>query len=94
VTERRSRSRRAVGSHMQRYHFHVFDGSTVLDDTGTLLPDLAAAKSAAVTYAAEVLKDGHIGALWDGMPWRLEVTDNAEYPAGHTYFVLNFSAME
>jgi hypothetical protein len=43
---------------MPRYYFHVEDHHTDIDEVGTELPDLEAARSEAVRAAGEILRDG------------------------------------
>ena len=78
---------------MPRYFFNLKDGRTSLDDEGTELADIDAARREAVTYAGSTLRDGAGDSLWNGEPWRLWVTDqpNGE---GKTFFTLHFSAVE
>ncbi len=76
---------------MPCYFFHVYDGTSVLDDAGTELANVAAARAEAIELSGQILKDGSIGELWNGVPWRVEVTDSPE-PGGRMFFVLNFSA--
>lgn len=78
---------------MSRYYFNVNDGANLLDDHGAELPDLAAARGEAVRLAGEVLKEGSIGELWNGTPWRMTVTDGPN-ETGKVLFVLHFSATE
>ena len=74
---------------MPRYFFHVHDGSSDRDDTGTELPDIYAAQEMAIRYSGELLSE--MGAkFWNGEAWRLEVTD----ARGAVLFVLQFSAEE
>jgi hypothetical protein len=73
---------------MPRYFFHVQDGATILDDEGTELPDLAAAKDEAISTSGQMLKDGGIISLWNGTPWKMWVTNEAQ----KTLFTVNFSA--
>ncbi|WP_409241659.1 DUF6894 family protein [Bradyrhizobium sp. CB1015] len=73
------------------YFFHVSDGTSVPDEIGTELADVAAARAAAVDMSGQILKDGSTAESWDGVPWRLEVTDSPR-PGGHSFFVLHFSA--
>ena len=65
---------------MPRYYFHLEDGQSLLDETGLHLRDLAAAQDEAVRASGNLLKGGPNGTLWNGIPWRLWVTDgpNAE----------------
>jgi len=59
---------------MPRYFFNVRDGTTVTDENGTMLPDLAAARKVAVRFAGDLLRD-----LGREPPadedWKVEVTD-------------------
>jgi hypothetical protein len=72
-----------------RYYFHVFDGYSEPDDTGTEFPDIYTAQSEAIRVSGEIIRD--MGAkFWDGSEWRLEVTDEQ----GTVLFVLRFAAEE
>jgi len=74
---------------MPRYFFHVYDGSSSLDQEGTELPDIYTAQAQAIRTSGEILRD--MGAqFWDGAAWRLEVAD----ARGQVLFVLRFSAEE
>ena len=74
---------------MPRYFFHVYDGSSSLDQEGTELPDIYTAQAQAIRTSGEILRD--MGAqFWDGTAWRLEVAD----ARGEVLFVLRFSAEE
>lgn len=54
--------------------FHVHDGTTVLDNEGTLLPDLSTARQMAARYAGELLRD--IGRdLHDGEDWKVDLAN-------------------
>ena len=70
---------------MRRYFFHIHDGASSLDDEGTELPSLDAAREEALRTAGELLRDRR--APWNGTPWRMEVTDEA----GEILFTLGFS---
>jgi hypothetical protein len=76
-----------------RYFFHIQDGASLPDETGTELADIEDAKVAAVQLAAGILKDIPMGAIWNGTPWRLEVSDSPK-PDGRTLLVLHISATE
>jgi hypothetical protein len=76
---------------MPRYFFHLRDGRTSLDDEGTELPDIHAARRTAITLSGETLKDGASDTLWDGAPWQIWVTDQPD-GKGQTFFTLHFSA--
>lgn len=56
-----------------RYFFHLSDGSQVLDETGTELPDHAAARLHAVQAASEALQ--REPARLDNEDIRIEVAD-------------------
>ena len=74
---------------MPRYFFHVYDGSSSLDQDGTEFPDIYTAQAQAIRTSGEILRD--TGAkFWDGAAWRLEVAD----ARGQVLFVLRFSAEE
>ena len=76
---------------MPRYYFHLEDGQSLLDDTGLHLRDLAAAQDEAVRASGNLLKGGPNGTLWNGIPWRLWVTDGPNRE-GKTFFTLRFAA--
>jgi hypothetical protein len=78
---------------MPRYFFHIYDGILALDDTGTELPDIAAAQTAALQTSGEIIKEGLMENLWKGVPWEMKVTDGGQ-PEGQTCFVLRFSATQ
>lgn len=60
---------------MPRYHFHVYDGVTLLDDKGVELPDAQFARREAIRYAGVLLEEGaRLESL--GEEWRMEVTDD------------------
>src|SRR4051794_36010783 len=71
---------------MQRYFFHVHDGYSSIDEDGTMLSSLQAAREEAVQTAADILRDSG-KERWMGKPWRLEVTDIAR----KLLFTLHFS---
>lgn len=58
-----------------RDFIHVYDGITLLDETGIELPDLTFARREAIRYAATLLETaGKRDSL--GQEWRMEVTDS------------------
>lgn len=71
---------------MPRYFFNVHDSCAAIDEEGTVLPSLAAAREEALFAASTVLRDSG-EELWTGCPWRMEVTDHA----GSSLFTLHFS---
>ena len=74
---------------MPRYFFHVIDGTSSCDETGTELPDIYTAQAQAIRLSAEILQE--MGArFWSGTEWKVEVTDEQ----GRILFVLHFSAEE
>jgi hypothetical protein len=78
---------------MPRYFCNVEDDYTLVDQEGTGLPNLAAAREEAVSTSAELLRDRAGGSLWNGKPWRMWVTDQAG-GAGRTLLRLQFSATQ
>ena len=78
---------------MPRYYFHLENGTTVLDDTGVELRDIAAAQNEALRATDEIITQGRPATptLWNGTPWRMWVTDkpNGE---GKAFFALRFLA--
>jgi len=74
---------------MPLYFFHVIDGTSHRDETGTDLPDIYTAQAQAIRLSAEILRE--MGArFWNGTEWKLEVTDEHD----RILFVLRFSAEE
>lgn len=59
---------------MPRFFFHTLDGGRHEDAEGTELPDIAAARVAAVRYGGALLSDDP-EILWNGGELRIEVTD-------------------
>jgi hypothetical protein len=78
---------------MTRYYFNIQDGRTSLDEVGTELPNLSAARDEAIRASGDILKDGADPAVWTGEAWRLWVTDKPN-GGGKTFFTLKFSAHE
>jgi hypothetical protein len=76
---------------MPRYYFHVEDGHRLFDDIGQDLPDIAAVQTEALRASADLLKGGPSFSVWDGVPWRMWVTDKPE-GEGKTFLTLSFSA--
>jgi hypothetical protein len=74
---------------MQRYFFHIEDHERFLDDEGTLLRDVAAARVEAVRVAGAMLKD-HADQFWALGEWRVVVTDAHR----RTLFGLSFQAID
>jgi hypothetical protein len=73
------------------FYFHYEDGTTIMDDRGLDLLDMKAARAEAVATVAGILRDGNVGHLWSGKPWRLWVTDQPN-GAGKTLFALHITA--
>jgi hypothetical protein len=61
---------------MPRYFFNVEDDRTIIDQEGTDLPNLRAAREAAVNTSAELLRERAESTHWNGKPWRMWVTDH------------------
>jgi len=78
---------------MPRFYFHVDDDRTVLDQEGTDLPDVEAARHEAITTAGEMLQDGSGYVIWSGKPWRMWITDQPSAES-KPLFTLRFSASE
>ncbi|SEH88937.1 hypothetical protein SAMN02799636_04301 [Methylobacterium sp. 275MFSha3.1] len=59
---------------MPRFFFNIYDGVSMLDDTGTELADWQEARIQAIELAGAVIKDEakHIAL---GEDWRIEMTD-------------------
>jgi hypothetical protein len=71
---------------LPRYFFHVQDGQEIPDPTGTVLPDLDAAREQAVRFSGELLRD-NAKSFWTGEEWFMEVHDDSAL-----LFTLTFSA--
>jgi hypothetical protein len=78
---------------MPRFYFHVEDDRRVLDQVGTDLPDIEAARQEAITAAGEMLRNGSGQVVWGGKPWRMWVTDQPD-AGSKPLFTLRFSASE
>ena len=74
---------------MPRYHFNVEDGTSLPDLDGTVMPDVATAKLAAVKMMGQMLTDDP-ATFWNGEEWHLDVTDEV----GLTLFSLLFMATD
>ncbi len=61
---------------MPRFHFHTEDGVCLTDEDGEELPDLEAAKMAAIRVLVETLK-GRPDVFWGSEAFRVIVTDHA-----------------
>ncbi|MET3911709.1 hypothetical protein ABID59_006076 [Bradyrhizobium sp. S3.3.6] len=76
---------------MPRYFFHVHDGGdSVPDDLGLDLPDIDAARTAAIELSREILRSDVVGPFQDYPSWRIEVSDSPELTS-LPLFVLHFS---
>ena len=74
---------------MPLYFFHVIDGYSHRDESGTELPDIYTAQAQAIRLSAEILRE--MGArFWNGTEWKLEVADEHD----RILFILHFSAEE
>ena len=79
---------------MPCYFFHVHDGKSILDNTGTELVDVGAAKAEALRFTGDLLKERDALELFcSGTPWRLEIADGPN-PVGRTFFVLQFTVTD
>ena len=74
---------------MPRFYFHIEDGTSIADDVGMELPDVAEAKCEAVRYAGRLICD-HAGEFWDAGQWNMTVSDER----GLTLFALHLSGTE
>ncbi|MCP3369503.1 DUF6894 family protein [Bradyrhizobium cajani] len=75
---------------MPRYFFHVHDGDSVLDDVGLDLPDIFAARTAAIELSGEILKHDLTVSFVPHVFWQVEVSDSPKL-GGHSLFILQFS---
>ena len=60
---------------MPRFFFHRADGGFDSDNEGTELPNLDTARTEAVRYAAELVRD-RPDYVWNGKDFRVEVSDD------------------
>ena len=72
---------------MPRYFFNVIDGQFLVDDEGTVCPDMADVRAQAIDTAGAILRDLG-GKFPKGLEWQMHVTDEAK----NTVFRLRFSA--
>ena len=72
---------------MPRYFFHVIDGRDIIDNVGTELSGLKAARTEAIQLAGAILRDEG-DAFWKGEEWQMNVTDLT----GQSVLKLRFSA--
>lgn len=79
---------------MPRYYFHVQDGSSLPDDTGSEFPNIEAAKLAAIDFAGSLLREGIPAGIWNGETWQLYVTDSPVIGEGRTFCTLSFSGSD
>ena len=59
---------------MPLYFFNIRNGDDVVDRDGTEYADNEAARTAAILFAADTLKD-RAGTFWDEGQWSLDVAD-------------------
>ena len=78
---------------MPLFYFNIRDGRTMVDDVGTELPNLPAARQEALRASGEILRNGAGPAMWAGEPWRMWVRDQPN-GGGKTFFTLKFSAAD
>jgi len=79
-----------MGHEMVTYFFHVDNGKTELDETGTQLASLAEARDEAVAMVAGILHNGEGVGIWAGAPLKVWVTDEP-LGVGRTFFTLSVS---
>lgn len=75
---------------MSRYFFHIHNGDPVLDDVGLELPDILAARIAAIELSGEILKHDLTDPFLPHVFWQIEVSDSPEL-GGRSLFILQFS---
>ncbi|WP_267359093.1 MULTISPECIES: hypothetical protein [unclassified Methylobacterium] len=71
---------------MPLYFFHVRDGRSSPDDTGTELANWHEARREAVQFAGEVIRD-NAQQIALGQDWHIEVTDEHQVPLFRLDFV-------
>ena len=64
---------------MPRYFLPVHAAPDILDDEGTVLPDIAAVRIEAIKTSGEMLRGiKGMADLWSGVDWTMTVTDEAK----------------
>ena len=74
---------------MPRYYFNVFDGVHFVDEVGSELPSLSAARHEAVGIASDLLRS-RPEEFWTGEAWELETVNEC----GIALFKLRFQALK
>lgn len=74
---------------MPRFFFNIYDGKSLPDEEGTVLPSWEVARLEAITVAGRVIADD-AKRLGLGEDWRMEVTDED----GLVLFKLDFHVAE
>lgn len=72
---------------MPRYFFDIHDGVDTIDQDGTILRDVAHAKTEAAVFAASLLRDDP-ARFWNGEEWTVRVRDERRL----VLFEITFSA--
>ena len=70
---------------MPRFFFHVHDGVELIDHEGTELDDLDEARTQAIVFAGEMLKEKS-SHLWTGSVWKMDVMDDSGIRVGGLSF--------
>jgi hypothetical protein len=73
------------------YYFNSDNSAVTLDNVGVDLADMTAARAEAVSTLADILRDGNLGTLLGGKPWRVWVTDQPG-SKGDTLFAVQVTA--
>lgn len=79
---------------MARYYFHVLDGTRLIDEQGTELPGIDAAKAEALKLTGVILRDSIHSEIWALQTWTLVVSDGPSPQSGRTYFRLKLTATD
>ena len=74
---------------MPRYFFHIEDGSSLRDEEGVELKDLATAKCEAVKFAGQMICES-ASRFWENEEWKLTAANEA----GLTLFCLHFVGID
>jgi hypothetical protein len=74
---------------MPLYYFHISNAEIILDDYGTELPDMAAARIEALRASRELAFTGE-PRFWAGERWKIWVTDQPN-AAGPTLLTVEVS---
>lgn len=71
---------------MPRFHFHVLDGTGIIDSEGSEMLDVRSAKAEALKMAGEILREKQPADMSTVKMMQLVVNDGPQPSRGHTIF--------